>query len=228
MTLGPRLSAFWRRVFSMVIHTDLGGTPATVSVTETALTVGQGDDRVAAWDRGGRLYSVADASRTCRRGLNGRVLVKWRSAGRRRRAWATAEEADAVIDDAAALAAQALQAVRASSVDGAPDLLAALARASAFDSTAAHADAGRFEHVYQPIGILPPDQYLALVLQATAGCSFRSCTFCGFYGNPYRVRSAVEFRCHVQQVVEYLGDSASLRRRAVFLGSANALAVPMP
>ncbi len=37
-----------------------------------------------------------------------------------------------------------------------------------------------------------------------------------------------EFAAHAQAVLDYLGDSASLRGRSVFLGAANALAVPMP
>ena len=57
-----------------------------------------------------------------------------------------------------------------------------------------------------PVGILPPDQYLALVLQATEGCSFNTCTFCDLYQHPYRVKTADEFRAHV-------GGRARLPRR---------------
>jgi hypothetical protein len=210
----------------MVIRTDLRGTPATVSLTDSSITIGHGESLVVAWDRGGRLYSAVDDRRTCRRGLNGRVLIKWRSAVRRERAWATSAEADAVVDHAAGLAAALLAVIGKGNVLPA-DVRVGLQRAARFGSAAARADAGRFGRVYRPIGILPPDQYLSLVLQATEGCSFRSCTFCEFYRDGYRVRSASEFREHVPGVLDYLGDSLSLRSRAVFLGSANALAVPM-
>jgi radical SAM superfamily enzyme YgiQ (UPF0313 family) len=74
--------------------------------------------------------------------------------------------------------------------------------------------------------ILPPDHYLSLVLQATQGCAFNSCTFCHLYRDPYRVKTPDEFAAHVEDVRAWLGPSIALRRRAVFLGAANAIAVP--
>ncbi|MCU0252664.1 MAG: hypothetical protein MUE61_20935, partial [Vicinamibacterales bacterium] len=41
------------------------------------------------------------------------------------------------------------------------------------------------------------------------------------------VKTPEEFRQHVSGVLSYLGASASLRSRGIFLGAANALAVPM-
>jgi len=104
---------------------------------------------------------------------------------------------------------------------------ALLALASRFDAAAARADADRFSLVFGRVGILPPDQYLSLVVQATEGCSFNSCTFCDLYHEGYRVKTPEEFRQHVGGVMSYLGASASLRSRGIFLGAANALAVPM-
>ena len=101
-------------------------------------------------------------------------------------------------------------------------------RAAQFDRVAARSDAARFAAAYDPIGILPPDQYLALVLQATTGCSFNTCTFCDLYHQPFRVKTLDEFRRHIREVRDYLGDSLLLRQRSIFLGAANALAVPMP
>jgi radical SAM superfamily enzyme YgiQ (UPF0313 family) len=101
-----------------------------------------------------------------------------------------------------------------------------LERASQFDAGRARLDAARAARVYQPIGILPPDHYLSLVLQATQGCSFNSCTFCRLYQEPYRVKSPEEFAGHVEDALAWLGPSLALRRRAVFLGAANVLAVP--
>jgi len=208
----------------MVIRTTLGEVPVSVSVTDRAITVSRNDALVVAWDPGGRLYSVVDGDRTYRRGLNGRVLVKWRENGARQRRWASDTEAAAIVDRAAALAGELLKKRPAAP---AQDVVAALERVARFDSRAAADDAIRFGQIYQPIGILPPDQYLALVLQATEGCSFRSCTFCEFYREPYRVRNAEQFAEHITRVRDYLGDSIRLRDGAIFLGSANALAVPM-
>jgi radical SAM superfamily enzyme YgiQ (UPF0313 family) len=73
--------------------------------------------------------------------------------------------------------------------------------------------------------VLPPDQYLALVLQATQGCSWNACTFCDLYrGIPFRVRTPAEFAEHLLAVGDYFGESLALRR-SVFLGDANALCV---
>jgi hypothetical protein len=155
----------------------------------------------------------------------------------RQRAWASEDEAAAVVYRAASVARE-VDAVRAglkpcSATDDAPepgsraDLASVLDRAAAFDAAVAAADADLFRAIYRPIGILPPDQYLSLVLQATEGCSFRSCTFCDFYAEPYRVKNPAEFAAHLRAVVAYLGESIHLRSRAVFLGSANALAMPM-
>jgi len=105
--------------------------------------------------------------------------------------------------------------------------LAALELGARFTASAARADAERFARVYAPIGILPPDQYLALVVQGTIGCSFDTCTFCALYGQRYQVRTPIEFARHVAEVRAYLGASLTLRRRSIFFGSANALAVPI-
>ncbi|TVR49734.1 MAG: radical SAM protein [Puniceicoccaceae bacterium] len=88
------------------------------------------------------------------------------------------------------------------------------------------AEAVRFEKVYQPIPILPPDHYASLVVQGTEGCSFDTCTFCTLYRDiPYRVRSPDAFRGHLEAVRAFHGEG--LRRfTRIFLGQANALAAP--
>jgi radical SAM superfamily enzyme YgiQ (UPF0313 family) len=104
---------------------------------------------------------------------------------------------------------------------------AGIERAIAFDDVRSQDEATRFFEIYKPVGILPPDQYMAVVLQATEGCSFNTCTFCDFYKDrPFRIRSVKEFRDHSTAVRDFLGDGLSLRR-TIFLGDANALVVPM-
>jgi radical SAM superfamily enzyme YgiQ (UPF0313 family) len=68
---------------------------------------------------------------------------------------------------------------------------------------------------------------MSVVLQATSGCSFGTCTFCGLYHEAYRVKTPAEFSRHIAAVRRYLGQSLSLRGQSAFLGAANALAVPM-
>jgi len=88
------------------------------------------------------------------------------------------------------------------------------------------ADAQRFLAIYQPIAILPPDQYRALVLQATEGCAYNRCTFCHFYKDTkFHRKSLPEFRQHIQAVRDYFGPAIALRR-SIFLADANALVIP--
>ncbi|HSO26918.1 MAG TPA: radical SAM protein, partial [Anaerolineales bacterium] len=108
-----------------------------------------------------------------------------------------------------------------------PEAVAGFERAMAFDSQRSQADAEQYHQVYKPVGILPPDQYMAVVLQATEGCAFNTCTFCDFYKDrPFRIKSPSEFLEHAHAVRDYLGPGLSLRR-TIFLGDANALVAPM-
>jgi radical SAM superfamily enzyme YgiQ (UPF0313 family) len=95
----------------------------------------------------------------------------------------------------------------------------------AMDAAALRDDARRFAGIFGRVGILPPDQYLALVLQATEGCSWDACTFCDLYrGVPFRVRTPGEFAAHVAAARAFFGPALALRR-SLFLGAANALCV---
>jgi radical SAM superfamily enzyme YgiQ (UPF0313 family) len=73
------------------------------------------------------------------------------------------------------------------------------------------------------VGILPPDQYLSLVVRLTEGCSWNACTFCRLYRDvPFRWKRSQELLTHLAALREYFGPSLALRRK-VFLGDANAL-----
>jgi hypothetical protein len=220
----------------MVLHALSGTTPCVVSLKPHSIAVSVDGTRVVAWDRGGRLYSVYDDGVTWRRGLSGQVIEKRRTGEERERVLLAGDAADRVVDSAAEAARTTLERMTdaswrwTSTVDQvvAQEARTLLALASRFDAAAAKADAGRFSLVFGRVGILPPDQYLSLVVQATEGCSFNTCTFCDLYEQGYRVKTPEEFRRHVSGVLSYLGASASLRSRGIFLGAANALAVPMP
>jgi len=241
----------------MVFRGELDGLDAAASLKESSVSLAVGPGYVVAWDLGGRLYSVFRRGSTFRRGLSGRILHKWRDPGaapeaespydERQRVVLDGAQGDRLIDECAALASRVAAAIRARPSAWTPRvferdeesgasrgatpgerLLDALDRCARFDAGAARADATRFSQVHSPIGILPPDQYLSTVVQATSGCSFGTCTFCDLYKDGYRVKTAAEFERHIQEVRDYLGRSFSLRGRSVFLGAANALAVPLP
>ncbi len=87
-------------------------------------------------------------------------------------------------------------------------------------------EAAEFRRIYQPISILPPDQYLALVLQATQGCSYNRCAFCGFYRDrSFHIKSRDEFTQHLNDVRAFFGRAINLRK-TIFLADANALVIP--
>jgi len=201
--------------------------PLTLNLQPGSLTVAFDEQTVLAYDRAGRLWSAFFHGSTFRRGLDGGLLGKWteRSRRERRRLWAS--EADFVVDRAAALIGALADSAK---FDAAPlvrqELLLLLDRARRFTAATARQDAAHFLRVYKPIGILPPDQYMALVLQLTEGCSFNTCTFCTFYRDrPFRIKSLDEFRAHVIAARDYMGESLALRR-GIFLADANALVVP--
>ena len=88
------------------------------------------------------------------------------------------------------------------------------------------ASAVEFRRIWRPVMILPPDQYRALVLQLTEGCSYNRCSFCTFYAErPFRPRSLEEFQLHTEEAVTFLGHGLSWRR-GIFLADANAANLP--
>jgi radical SAM superfamily enzyme YgiQ (UPF0313 family) len=220
----------------MVFRGTLDRRPAMLSVKDTSISLAFEAEWVAAWDLGGRVYSLWKNGDTYRRGLSGRMLHKpRRTADERQRLPVEGEAADAVVRE---LAGEADRLKR--SLDRDPsgwtnsagrhpgtDVLAVVGRCARFDAAAARGDAARFSQVYGTVGILPPDQYLSTVVQATGGCSFGTCSFCDLYADSYRVKSAGEFEAHVRSAHAFLGESARLRERSFFLGAANALAAPL-
>lgn len=233
----------------MVFRGQLDGRSTLASVKDTSVSLAVGTQWIAAWDLGGRLYSMWKHGHTFRRGLNGRVLHKWSAASgadgtplrelnpydARLRMHVEGADAHALAEESAKMLGRVLSEIDrdrsgwADPLGRHPDArtVEVFERCARFDARASEDDAARFATVFSPVGILPPDQYLSIVLQATEGCSFGTCTFCDLYHQRYRVKSADEFRAHAESVRDYLGDSAILRGRSVFLGAANALAVPM-
>lgn len=170
-----------------------------------------------AFDRAGRLIGCFEDGVSYRRGLDNRVLAKRTGAGgRRSREWLPDAAAGALLARAYALGASAAEAAG----DPRLDVL------RGWDARRLAEDAARFAEIYRPVSILPPDQYLALVLQATVGCSYNRCTFCSFYRDrPFRITDAGAFRVHVRAVRDFFGPAIGLRR-SVFLADANALVAP--
>jgi radical SAM superfamily enzyme YgiQ (UPF0313 family) len=220
----------------MVITGSWRDKPVTISVRPNCLTVSVEDPRdadVLSYDCEGRLWTAMLAGVSYRRGLDGKMIAKWRLPGNdRERRWLPPSEAEHVETCARHTVAQLWAAIRVGEARLATAVPAEGAtvfeRAVSFDAERSRADAARYHQVYKPVGILPPDQYMSLVLQATEGCSFNTCTFCSFYKDrPFRIKRPDEFRSHARAVRDFLGAGLSLRR-TIFVGDANALVAPMP
>lgn len=184
----------------------------------------------------GRLLGAYRQGRNYLRGLDNRLLEKWGAghglANRQRRdlgedekrAFYAAMQADlAGIERALQRGAILL---RSGDEHGLQRAAAVLQSVHDYGYEGLQGDGRRFNAIYKPISILPPDQYLALVLQATEGCSYNRCTFCSFYRDrPFRIKTDAEYRAHMAAARSFLGPAQSLRT-TIFLADANALVIP--
>ena len=72
---------------------------------------------------------------------------------------------------------------------------------------------------YQGRVYRPPSEADSLILQATLGCSYNECTFCGMYRDkPFRVRKIADLKQEIEWAARQLGDV-----RKVFLADGDAL-----
>jgi hypothetical protein len=191
----------------------------TIRLRPAAINLLVGDAEPSySFDLAGRLIGAYVGGLNYRRSLDNRVLAKWSGPdGVRQRRWLLPDEATRFLAEVYSLAEQAARAA------GHPGLTVL----QGWDTAALAADAERFATIYRPVSILPPDQYLALVLQATEGCSYNRCTFCDFYRDrPFRIKSADELRAHIRAVRAFFGPAIALRK-SLFLADANALVAPM-
>ena len=213
-----------------------GGETLSVSLYPGALAVKVGEAEVYSLDGEGRLVGAFSGDRGLRRGLDNTVVEK------RAEAFTTGwrplppEETSALLDATARRLGDLHAAVRdgrfavVSAPEGPPaaEVIGPwLQRASAWDSRRHQSDAAEFLRIYRRVTILPPDQYLSLVLQPTEGCQYNRCTFCDFYRDrPFRIKNPEEFRRHIEEVCAFHGRGLA-RRRSLFLGDANALTIAM-
>ncbi len=190
------------------------------------------------YDLEGRLYSAWLEGRNYRRGMDNRILEKQEGArpglAHRVRRELKPDEVRQFLDAVYARAAEYSAALHAPDTRVVSDSTEAdvqrardaLARILACHPAQLERERAIFNIIYKPINILPPDQYLALVLQATEGCSHNQCTFCGFYRDrKFHVKSVDEFRQHIRDVRALLGGGICLRK-TIFLADANALLIP--
>jgi hypothetical protein len=196
-----------------------------VAVHEAATTLSPSRDEVIAFDLEGRPISWFRAGETFKRSLASEVFGRRSEHGDRKR-WRVD---DAIAQELFARAGTVAAEARAALEGGAPltddpaELTARLDRIAAWPPERLAAERERFLAAYAPVAILPPDQYDAVVLQATFGCSWNRCTYCTFYlDRPFELRPIASLAAHAEAVEELLGRAAH-GRRSVFLADGNAL-----
>jgi radical SAM superfamily enzyme YgiQ (UPF0313 family) len=170
------------------------------------------------FDPAGRLIGGFVEGVNYRRAFDGRVLRKHSDVVGRRRRWLDETDADRFVARAYALAEAAAGSLRDTRLDV----------ITGWTNERLSADTAWFRRIYCPVSILPPDQYLALVVQATEGCSYNRCSFCDFYRDrSFRIKGREEIANHISAVQAFFGPAIGLRR-SIFLADANALVAPMP
>jgi len=179
---------------------------------------------VYTFDPTGRLWIAFIDGIGYKRGLDGRMVCKWATPeGERRLRRLTPDEADSILRWTHQMALQAAEAFPPGGDSVCRD---ALQTVCGWDVEQHHRDATRFLQIYKPVSILPPDQYLALVLQVTEGCHWNRCTFCDFYRDRrFAIKTPEQLRKHIAHIQDYFGETLRLRNR-LFLADANALVAP--
>ena len=201
-----------------------------LSMAAGALTLSFGGLENYSFDGEGRPIGIWREGVTYRRALDNRILAKWidpQRPGRRLRRFLHETERRTLLQGVLARAA-AVQ--RELSDHGTGDAARDNARVwleqvAEWNWPRFEAEAARFAAVYKPVPILPPDQYLSLVIQATEGCSYNDCNFCTFYRDrPFRIKSLAALDSHIDWVVGFVGRGISLRH-SIFLADANAVII---
>lgn len=195
---------------------------ATVHAGSTTLSPSRRE--VVGFDLEGRPIHWFRAGETYKRSLASEVFGRRRERGTRRRWRVPSEDTERLFARALAVAREAQASLADIVVTGSGGELARrVERVLEWTPESLAAERERFLRVYQPVSILPPDQYQSVVLQASFGCSWNRCTFCTFYQDrPFRMRRIDEFEAHVAGVKGLLGAAAEARE-SVFLADGNAL-----
>lgn len=204
------------------------GKRITINVRRESTVVMEENDTTFTFDYEGRLIGAYLDGRNYRRSLANQILEKANgaTAGLSSRVRQYLDKQTVQLLEIRAYEFAQTLAEQIKPDDALAEARAALERVNHYSYAALERERLAYEKIYKPVTILPPDQYLALYLQATEGCTFNACSFCGFYRDRhFRVKSLDEFRQHILSVRGFFGGGLSLRR-SIFLGDANALMIP--
>lgn len=218
-----------------------GGERVYIALSQTELELYfDTPDHVLHYDLEGRLTVISEPNSYRRRSLSHHVLstrklTQEEGGGIQRTAYppevadlmvSEAHAQEAAVHDQLQSGAAEIEFTKPSAEQALAKLEPLLKRAASFDAEAGRRDAELFRRIYGRVAVLPPDQYNALVLQATEGCAYSGCLFCELYGGVFFGRKKpAQFREHLRAAVAYHGE-ALRGRRSIFLGEANALTLP--
>lgn len=204
-----------------VIHRlALGGEMGYLKISSRSVALSVAEE-VVSWDRSGRPYAGVLGGRSWRRSLAGRYLEIEGGAFGRTTAWVSWEQSTQWDRRAGRLADQVRSILLARGGGPARDAEAIVPMIAGREN-----DRRDFERVYEPVAILPPDQYLSVVLQLARGCPWNRCTFCEFYRDRrHRLLGGEQALEHMRGVRRFFGPGLAMRPW-LFLGDANAAAAP--
>lgn len=188
------------------------------------LTISENLQHHYSFDATGRFMTGFLDGANYRRGLDNTILCKQMTGpGTKTRRRLSDNENRAIIDHVQSRVAHIARHVAHSTRD---EMLHRLHTILEWDYARLCHERTAFHHIYKPVSILPPDQYLSVVLQCAEGCSWNQCTFCSFYRDrPFHIKCPTEFQQHINQIKALLGQAIGLRK-SIFLGDANALIIP--
>lgn len=206
----------------------------TVNARSESTVIMQENNLAYTFDYGGRLIGAYRDGRNYRRSFANQILEKQQGpmpglAGRLRRTLSPEEVKTLEIeayDFAGAVSAELRHLEATADKQAVETVNRALAHISNYCYTSLQRERELYERLYHPVTILPPDQYLALYLQMTEGCSFNRCSFCNFYDDRrFHIKPPEVFREHIRRVRAFFGEGLRLRH-SLFIGDANALVLP--
>ena len=192
-----------------------------ISLRDESFVVMELPDSLISFDRSGRFLGAFLDGINFRRGMDNRFQKRWRlSRENQQQENLSNSEAENLMERIQNIL---WKLIRAEDIKNQPNLLKMAEKCTRNDWEILRDDGLKFLEICGGVPILPPDQYRALVIRATIGCSYNRCLFCNLYQNiSFKTVPMDEFLRHLDEVAEFYGAGISYRK-SIFLGDANAL-----